>query len=150
VLLAVDTTVRAVSIGAARADTAPHVGCGKDEGEIMAECECSDEYGPCEAHGTVLAQRVGASSRSADELTRVYLEDARDIDGAILSPYGVGVLARVSDPAAWEGSWLADPALADELRDVAWQVEAALDAWTVWDDGYVIVRPSTDCPLVGE
>lgn len=117
------------------------------------QCECSDEFGPCESHGTVLAQRAGASSRSADELVNVFLHDALDIQPDVLSPYGVDVLARM-DAALAEldpfTSWIEDVDLADEAREVAWQVESALDAWTIWDDGYIIVRPSTDCPLVGE
>jgi hypothetical protein len=111
-------------------------------------CDCSDEFGPCEAHGTVLAQRVGSSNRSADELSLVYLNDALDIDPECLSPYGRQIKAEAEAADAWEGSWLKDPDLADALRDVTDQVESYLDAWTVWGDGYVIVRPSPDCPLL--
>lgn len=112
----------------------------------MATCDCTDEYGPCEDHGTVLAQREGASLRSADELAVVYLDDALGIDPDCLSPYGRQVKADAE--AGFDGSWIGDPDLADALRDVVSQVESHLDAWTVWNDGYVIVKPSADCPLV--
>jgi len=104
------------------------------------ECECGEEYGPCEEHGTVLAQREGASLRTADELLSVYLHDARSIDPEVLSPYGLDVLARADAALDGPASWLDDSELADELAGVAWQVESALDADTYWEDGYIIVR----------
>jgi hypothetical protein len=44
-------------------------------------------------------------------------------------------------------NWISDPDLADELRDLAWQLESTIGAWTYWDDGFVIVEPTNDCPL---
>lgn len=117
-------------------------------GEQTAVCECSDEYGPCEAHGTVLAQRVGSSNRSADELVLVFLDDALGIDPECLSPYGRSIKDEAEAPDAWEGSWLRDPGLADALRDVSAQVESYIAPWVIWDDGYTIVEPSADCPLL--
>lgn len=113
------------------------------------QCECSEEYGPCEQHGTVLAQREGASSRTADELTYVYVLDCFAILEQEPTPYAADVLARAEaqmDGAG--GGWIDDPDLADELRDVAWQLESTIGAWTFWDDGYRIVEPTEDCPLV--
>lgn len=117
------------------------------------ECDCTEEYGPCEGHGVVLAQREGASLRTADELCVLFLDDALSIDPACLSPYGLDVKTRAE--AALEAShdahlssWLDDADLSDELRNVVGQVESYLDAWTFWDDGYRIVQPSSDCPLL--
>lgn len=113
------------------------------------ECDCTDEYGPCEQHCETLVIREGASLRSADELTLIYLDDALALDPECLAPYGQSVKAEAEAPEAWDGSWLKDPDLADALRDVAWQVESYLSPlWTLWNDGYVIVRPSADCPLI--
>lgn len=111
----------------------------------MTECDCSEEYGPCEMHCVQLAQREGASLRTADELCLVYLDDALGIDPECLSPYGLDVklraetaLRELSD--ACMSNWLDDHQLADELRDVCWQVESHLDAQTYWEDGYRIVK----------
>lgn len=112
--------------------------CGCDE-----EFGCDEEYGPCENHMIQLAQRVGSSNRSADELCAVYLDDALGIDPDCLSPYGLNVKARVDAALAALGpfeSWLDDVDLGEELRDVVWQVENHLDACTTWDDGYIIYR----------
>lgn len=111
---------------------------------IGTECDCSEEYGPCEAHSEVLAQRVGSSNRSADELLAVYLDDALAINPDAFTPDDLDVKARVDAALAANGpfdSWLDNDVLADELLDVAHQVESYLgDAVTYWDDGYVIVR----------
>lgn len=119
----------------------------------MIECDCSEEYGPCENHGTVLAQRDGAALHTADELCIVFLDDAQGIDPQCLSPYGKDVLARAeADMQAHESSWIEDPDLADELRDVVSQVESYIgpDVQTYWEDGYRIVRPAADCPLYAD
>lgn len=105
----------------------------------MTDCECSEEYGPCESHCDVLAQREGASLRTGDELIALYLDDALSIDPECLSPYGRDVKARV-DAALAESSWLDDSDLGDELYSVRDQVESSLDAVTYWDDGYRIVK----------
>jgi hypothetical protein len=107
------------------------------------ECECSEEYGPCEEHGVVLAQREGGSTRTADELSLAFIADALDIDGEILSPYGRDVVARCEADlmrSLGQSRWLDDVELQDELASVAYQVEAALDAQVYWEDGYVISR----------
>lgn len=109
-------------------------------------CECSEDYGPCEQHSDVLAQRVGASNRSADELVLVFLDDAEGIDPDVLSPYGRDVRERAqADLASHGGSWLDDHELADELRSVMEQVESYLGGYddpiyVIWDDGYVIYK----------
>ena len=118
------------------------------------ECECSEEYGPCVQHGEVLAQREGASVRTADELCVMFILDALSC-GAELSPYGADVLARAdANLAANERSgvaWFSNDedgqSLADEVRSLVDQVESTLDAVTYWEDGYQIVRLSDDCPL---
>lgn len=111
------------------------------------ECECSEDYGPCEDHCIVLAQREGASTRTADELSYVLIMDvigASEADGLkrsdVLSPYGESVIEDVEK--AWtDGSgWLDDRELADALYDVAHQVEDASDYWIIHDDGYVMVK----------
>lgn len=112
----------------------------------MADCDCTDDYGPCERHGETLAQRAGASNRTADELARVFIDDAVGL-GAELSPYGAAELAAIDD--AWDGDgWCDDPDVAERLHDLAHQVESYLaDLVVIWNDGYVIVRPTADCPL---
>ncbi len=116
----------------------------------MFDCECSEEYGPCERHGELLAQRDGASSRTADELTLVLIDDLISV-GAELSPWGKDIVeqaeAQLNDDPI-DSRWLEDPDLVDALMDVADQAEAYVaDLWVIRDDGYRIVRPLADCPL---
>ena len=113
---------------------------------MRSECGCSEDYGPCEQHGTVLAQRDGAAVRTADELARVFIDDATDI-GAELSSYGADVVAAADAEFATGERWLTADA-GEALLDLVHQVEATLDAWVIWEDGYCIVRPSADCPLL--
>jgi hypothetical protein len=120
----------------------------------MSECECSDEYGPCEDHGETLVWREGASTRTADELMLVLCQDLVDL-GAELSPWGADVLARAEaaavrcrDPRT--GTMWFDQGrepIMDTLTMLADQLEAdsGLSVWM--DDGYRIVRPTADCPL---
>jgi hypothetical protein len=115
-------------------------------------CECSEEYGPCEQHGTVLAQYDGASTRTADELTYIYVEECFAILDQQPTPVAADILRRVDEDWAAQQdtygvNWISDPDLADELRDLAWQLESTIGAWTYWDDGFVIVEPTNDCPL---
>ena len=61
------------------------------------ECECTDEYGPCEAHSETIIVREGASTRTADDLVATFLEDVagmwEDVHGT--APVGDAyVLAR--------------------------------------------------------
>lgn len=119
-------------------------------GTRTIDCDCSDEYGPCEQHCEMLVTREGASHRTADELARVFIDDALNL-GAELSPYGQGVLEKVDAAFEADGSWITDPDLAEALRDLSFQVEQYLaDLVVTWDDGYTIVRPSADCPLYAD
>lgn len=132
-------------------ETPAGASCNRCHAEITEPCDCSEEFGPCELHCTILAQREGSSSRSADELCVVFLEDAQEIDAECLAPYGRDVLERAQAALAAAGPfshWFEDESLGEELRDVVRQVETRIDAWTVWDDGYRIVKPSDDCPLL--
>ena len=128
-------------------------------------CGCTEEDGPCETHGTVVVQREGASTRTADELLLVYVEDASLIlhdAGTELTPWADDVIHRAhgaldtvdefthtaSLPASTYGE-----RLRDELVTLADQVEcdlSTMDAphFTYWDDGYRIVRVLEGCPLV--
>lgn len=103
-------------------------------------CECSEDEGPCEAHVEILAQREGASARTADALCEVFILDALDIDPQVLSPYGREVFTEVQAALA-DATWIEDPDLADALRDLCNQVESHLaDLYVRWDDGYTIAR----------
>ena len=118
------------------------------------DCECSEEFGPCEQHGEQLAQREGASTRTGDELTMVLIDDLQSV-GAELSVWGKQELTRLE--SALEASrdpvsgcaWFNDPDDADAAVSLADQLEAYVaDLWVIHDDGYRIVRPSKDCPLL--
>jgi hypothetical protein len=114
-------------------------------------CECSEDYGPCEQHSEVLVVREGASLHTADELAALLIHDLVDNGWAELSPFGADVL-RDADEAFGRGErWLEDATLQESLFSVADQVEsAAADVWVTHDDGYVIVRPHDDCPLLAD
>jgi hypothetical protein len=120
---------------------------------VDTDCDCSEDYGPCEQHGTVLAQRAGASNRTADELTYVYVLDCFAILEQDPTPVARDILERV-EAAGGNSGWIdcddddETSDLADELRDLAWQMESTIGAWTFWDDGYRIVEPTDDCPLL--
>lgn len=113
------------------------------------DCDCTEEFGPCEQHSELFVSREGASLRTADELLTVFLNDAKDL-GAELSPYGQDVLTR-ADAALMEyakenvsfSAWLDDAELQDELATVVSQLETEL--YTLgysiyWEDGYRIVK----------
>ena len=116
------------------------------------DCECSDEYGPCEDHGETLVQREGASARTADELMLVLCHDLVDL-GAQLSPYGANVLARADKYAEQCRSktgtmWFKDEGETyDSLVTLADQLEVDAEVSVWMDDGYRIVRATADCPL---
>lgn len=113
----------------------------------MDTCDCSEEYGPCEQHCEMLIIRDGASSHTADELSRLFIDDALSL-GAELSATGTHTLAEIDEAFATDGAWIDNPDLADALRDLTFQVEQYLgDLVVTWDDGYTIVRPTPDCPL---
>lgn len=102
--------------------------------------ECSEDYGPCESHCEVLAQRDGAHSRTADELALCFISDARAL-GACMSRTGELDLESL----VWEGSWLAE-GHSDVLYELSNQIEQDLYSVDggpfsiVWDDGYIISR----------
>jgi len=120
------------------------------------ECECSEEYGPCEDHSEVLAQREGASLRTADELLAVFIGDVEDIIGRPVTEHDASAVAA----EYWEatdnvGGWVdcdRFPDLAEALHDAAtYGAEGALpaDVWVWWEDGYVVSR-ITGGPLLEE
>lgn len=108
------------------------------------ECGCSEDYGPCEEHGDVLAQREGASLRTSDELALTFIGDALGVGGE-LSPYGRDVYDQAGE--ALSDGWVDNGDLADELHELVRQVEASLGYWVTWDDGYRIVRVLPGSPL---
>lgn len=135
-------------------------------------CECSDEYGPCEQHGEVIAQREGASTRTADDLAYVFLTDVLAImengpdipaDGSDMARRLAKLRAAVdhwSNDDLWDDNrgcrWLvlpdhdlSDPpaALMEDVSD-AESVLADLGLAVYWEDGYVITRMNDDCPLL--
>ena len=113
------------------------------------ECECSEEYGPCEQHSELFASREGSSLRTADELLSVFIDDAVSL-GAELSPYGKDILLRADAAMQVSGpmsNWLPDTEEGYEFRDalqtVANQVETELYTLgysVYWEDGYRIVK----------
>lgn len=108
---------------------------------MSEQCGCSEEFGPCEEHGSVLVVREGASVRTADELALCFIGDALVL-GASLSAYGRDIYEQAGAALTEPCSWIEDPDLAQALHDLAWQVECSGempdDLMVVWDDGYVI------------
>lgn len=116
-------------------------------------CGCSEEYGPCDDHSEVMAQREGSSMRTADDLSHVFCLDAIAL-GVAPSPYGSAVLERVRTRLESQRrngvAWLNDSALQDELSSVVNALETdleTLDMSVYWDDGYRIVKMKDGCPL---
>lgn len=113
----------------------------------MENCECSEEFGPCEAHGEVLISREGASLRTGDELAVQFIEDAISL-GAELSPWGKDVLSRaraaLSENESMGVAWLPDgedgEGIRDDLQTLEWQVEAELEPMVYREDGYRIIK----------
>lgn len=127
-------------------------------GLMRVECECSEDFGPCERHMTVLAQREGASTRTADALALVFLYDVADlIDDArgFKDIKARDIADGWRDDATWSGTHPGDGWIEHEdddhaeIGDDVSMVETWLpgDMWVAWDDGYVISRMSDDCPL---
>ena len=121
------------------------------------ECECSDEYGPCEIHGITLCQREGASLRTADELALQFVADAYDVIAAAdadipgTNPQ-LRKLKEIYDhheAKLWCNDWLVDGDDSQALHDDVLMVESWLPDETVcyWEDGYRIVKLTSDCPL---
>jgi len=124
-------------------------------------CGCDEDYGPCEDHCTVLVQREGASTRTADELAVLYCDDAvgllEDIGGTVLATD----LEIVRD--AWAlleterrhgVAWFPEDDAGEMLDEVLRLGDAlmwdllALGYATTWDDGFWIVQVHEDCPLL--
>lgn len=135
------------------------------------ECGCSEDYGPCEEHSTQLAQREGASTRTADALALVFLMDTRDmLIGHANAVDAIDRLTRDIDTALswkWSGNagsgdagdgWIEEAledgwTRAEELQDAVMRAESDLTmigASTYWDDGYRILVMSDDCPLIAD
>ena len=121
-------------------------------------CDCSEDYGPCEHHCTVLASRDGAAMHTADELCALFIDDAAEIiRHAEDTPDSLpDVLRDAIDLASeyWEenpdGGWVDDSSdLTGSLADAAFLVESWLPDGVLayWEDGYTIVKVSDDCPL---
>lgn len=125
----------------------------------MTECECSEEYGPCEDHGIVIVQRDGAAVRCADELAAVMVEDLSEIirdhwDGRTIPSDTARALAEAETIAAdyWEatdhrGGWWVDGEVNDALASEAlYEYGVALashlpGSLTLWEeDGYRVIE----------
>jgi hypothetical protein len=128
-------------------------------------CDCSDDYGPCEQHGTVVVQREGASLRTADDLLLLFCEDADAVlwertGEPRISPWGRAVIAQseralnANDPG--NGCrWFSpeDERLRDDLVTLQSQLESELASLdqpinVVWEDGYVFYEVADSCPLL--
>lgn len=126
--------------------------------DLDGDCGCDpDEMLPCEQHMTVVAQREGASQRTADELASVFIHDAVGA-GVVLSPWGRRFHAEYDEALEgsrlWGVSWLPENSegLADDMTTLISQVETDLftmddPIYVHWDDGYVMFRLTADCPL---
>lgn len=123
--------------------------CGESLVEGYDDCECSEEYGPCELHTDVLAQREGASTRTADDLAYVFLTDVV----GILEAEGRPVPAQLAEAVAywteddlWDDNmgcrWVKETVEAEIHDDINTGESALYDigASVWWDDGYVIAR----------
>ena len=130
------------------------------------ECECSEDYGACEDHRDVLAQREGASTRTADDLAFVFLCDVVDImeDAGISGggPDEQALRAAVDywgENSRWNDSygcrWVAEELTRDGIviqEDIpkGESVLSNLGLVVDWEDGYVISRTHPDCPLLAD
>lgn len=120
----------------------------------MSECDCSEEYGPCERHSTLLVVREGASLHTADELTLILAADCVEC-GAVLSADHAAQLAELNKRAKIDRDphsgcmWFTDPDDSESAQLIADTAESNLpDGIALFaDDGYRIVRVSEDCPL---
>lgn len=126
------------------------------------ECDCGEDWGPCENHMDVIAQREGASTRTADDLVFVFLGDvlAAAEDPEIRQGAEVDT-ARLRDSltyweeeSRWDDNmgcrWVSEDESAEihEEMSVGESVLADLGLSVTWDDGYVIYRIHADCPLI--
>lgn len=111
----------------------------------MSTCDCTYDYGVCDKHGTVLAQREGASARTTDELCALFLADAATLVDAERIAQATALAGTYSDVTGW----CEDADTAESLYDAVYMVESWLRIGivTFWDDGYRIVQVSDDCPI---
>jgi hypothetical protein len=118
---------------------------------VVTDCDCTEEYGPCEEHGETLVSREGAAVRTADDLLVTFIDDARDAGRFVLSPWGEDVLRQAEDNLSANESmgvrWLSGDeegaSIREDLDTLQYQVEAELATAglsTYWEDGYRIVR----------
>lgn len=104
-------------------------------------CDCSEDFGPCELHCDVLVSREGASMRSADELSALFVDDVADLD----VPVPADVFVTLAS-LRWDGVWLADDGTGDSADALEWARQAAEDQLGAaglrveWNDGYQIYR----------
>jgi hypothetical protein len=114
-------------------------------------CECSDEYGPCEQHGTILVSRDGAALRNPDEQVMQLIGDLLDV-GAELSSWGHAEYLRLRDslmPDEMDNNHFTYPEDYGCADWLATQLEGTIDAYVILQpDGYVIVDAHHDCPLL--
>ena len=127
-------------------------------------CECSEDWGPCEDHGEVVAQREGASTRTADDLAYVFLTDVLAIgeERGWIAPNMLGKVNADrlrtaehywSNDDLWDDTmgcrWVRDDVDAEIHDEIAIgeSVLADLGLAVYWEDGYVISRV-TGGPLV--
>lgn len=120
-------------------------------------CGCSEEYGPCEEHGETIAQREGASTRTADDLVYVFLTDvlaiaenrgliSADMRGRVNVDKLREAIDYWSNDDLWDDNygcrWVRDDVDAEIHDEIATGesvlAELGLSVW--WEDGYVISR----------
>lgn len=113
------------------------------------ECECSEDFGPCELHCEYLVTREGASLRTADELCLLFLEDAGSLEPLAIPMSARELVLECEEDMQESGSsWLTDVDLADALRDTVQVVESRMTHSVYWEDGYVILTV-TGGPMLG-
>ena len=117
-------------------------------------CGCSYEFGPCENHADYLVIREGASLHTANELSLLLADDLRDC-GVVFSDDQTRRYDELSKRlSAAENptsgcAWFAEDDDAQAAHELAYELEIQADGlWMLSDDGYVIVRPHADCPLL--
>lgn len=133
--------------------TAPDcIGFASDECE-----ECSEDYGPCEAHIEVLVMREGGNTRTADELNSVFISDAVDL-GVVLSESDAADIIEI-DALLAEDHWLSnnEDRWCEILIDIRDRVESSLyelyakqdeHLFVNFEDGYVIGKILPGSPLL--
>lgn len=124
---------------------------------MNTECECSEEHGPCEDHMEVYAQYEGSSTRTADELTDVFIQEAIAA-GVVLSETDAKDHERLSAmlDGTMDNRWLPtteDAAFSesDTLREIMQNAESGLYELgysVTWDDGFWIYKILPGCPLL--